>query len=86
MEKSREEMKVKTQVQSLVDEYDLQSKKTKQKTRGKSPYLQQKPKVAKEGINQKKGLGYNLGPSCKDNIGGRNVGQVIQLEGDMYVK
>lgn len=51
MEKSREEMKVKTQVGSLVDEYDLQFKKTKRKTRGKSPYLQWKPKVAKEDIN-----------------------------------
>ncbi len=83
LEKSKEEMKVKTHAQSLVDEYDLQFKKTKRKPRGKSPYLQRKPKVAKEGINQKKGLGYNLGPLGENNIG---LSLVIQLEGDMYVK
>jgi hypothetical protein len=34
LEKSRDEMKVKTQVQNLVYEYDLQSKMTKWNTRG----------------------------------------------------
>jgi hypothetical protein len=54
MENLREEMKVKTQVQSLVDEYDLQSEKTNGKANRKSPICSGNQKLSKKVSTKKK--------------------------------
>lgn len=60
MAKSKEEMKVKTQIQSLVDEYDLQSKRPNERLKGSPPICSENQKLPKKVSTKKKDWDINL--------------------------